>query len=92
MRPFENEPSARTSKTRMCARGESLMYSERLVGREAERRSACSKSVDEELESSAAARRDPVDALEVEIVLALDAEDGHPPVPRVGEVDRAVGA
>src|SRR5207244_13557587 len=38
----------------------------------------------------AAVSRDPVDALETEVALALDAEDRHAPVPRVAEVDRTV--
>src|SRR4051812_9737507 len=38
----------------------------------------------------AAAGREPVEALEGEVLLALDAEPGHAPVRRVREVDRAV--
>src|SRR4029079_3843051 len=37
----------------------------------------------------AAPRGGPRDALEVELLFALDAEAGHPPVCRVAEVDRA---
>ena len=62
---------------------------ERFAGREAEAVRLV-EVVDEEL-WVAAARRDPVDALEGELLLTLDAEAGHPPVGRVAEVDRAVG-
>ena len=40
----------------------------------------------------AAARGDPEDALPAELARALDAEAGEAAVPRVGEVDRPVGA
>src|SRR4051812_4916024 len=45
--------------------------------------------VDEELRV-AAAGSDPVDALEAELALPLDAEHGHAAVPRIAEVDGAV--
>ena len=59
-----------------------------LAGREAEPVRLL-EVVDEELQV-AAAGRNPVDALEAELALALDAEDRHAPVPRVAEVDRTV--
>ena len=47
--------------------------------------------LDDEL-GIAAARRDAEHALPTQLALALDAEDRHAAVPRVGEPDRAVGA
>src|SRR4051812_16833483 len=61
---------------------------ERLVHREAEA-VRLREVVDEKLQV-AAAGGDSVDALEVEILLALEPEAGHTPVGRVGEDDRAV--
>ena len=87
-REFEIVPSSATSKTRMCARVGVVDVEQRLVGREAQPVGLV-EVVDEQLRV-AAARRDAVDALEVEVLLALDAEAGHAPVGRVGEVDRAV--
>src|SRR6266513_677976 len=62
---------------------------QRLVGREA-KPVRLIKVVHEELRLAAAAGLEPVDALETELPLSLDAEDGHAAVPRVAEVDRAV--
>src|SRR4051794_7643480 len=61
---------------------------QRLVGREAQA-VGLAEVVHQQLRV-AALRRDPVDALEGEVLLALDAEPRHPPVSGVGEVDRAV--
>ena len=71
----------------MWARVGVVDVEQRLVGREAEP-VRLYEVVDEQLQL-AAARRDAVDALEVEILLALDAEAGHPAVGRIAEVDRA---
>ena len=67
---------------------------ERLVRREADAvRHLELVLVDHELDVvRAAAGRDPEDALPAQLALALDAEPGKAPVPRVGEVDRPVGA
>src|SRR4051795_8901051 len=59
-----------------------------LVGREAEP-VRLSEVVDEELELASASGQ-AVDALEVEILLALESEARHPAVRRVCEDDRAV--
>ena len=61
---------------------------QRFVGREAEA-VRLFEVVDQKLRI-AALGRNPVDALEVELSLALDAEDRHPSVPGVAEVDRTV--
>ena len=61
----------------------------RLVRREAEA-VRLGEIVDQELQVSAA-RRQAVDALEVEFLLAFEAEAGHPPVRRIGEDNRTVG-
>src|SRR6266851_7867732 len=61
---------------------------QRLVGREA-KPVRLLEIVDEQLDV-AATGGEPVDALEVEILLALEPEARHAPVRRVGEDDRAV--
>ena len=61
----------------------------RLVRREA-KAVRLGEIVDQELQVSAA-RRQAVDALEVEFLVAFEAEAGHPPVRRIGEDDRTVG-
>src|ERR1700730_877268 len=61
---------------------------QRFVGRETQTVRLL-EIVDEQLRI-AAARGGPVDALEPELTLALDAEDGHASVPRIAEVDRTV--
>src|ERR1044071_3574846 len=64
---------------------------QRLVRREAEAvRLLVLVLLDDELRI-APTGRNPEDALPAELPLALEAEDGHAPVPRVGETDRAVG-
>ena len=74
----------------MKARRGVVDVEQRLVGREAEAvRLLVLVLFDDELRV-AAAGRDPEDALPAEVALALDAEHGHAPVPRVGEPDRAV--
>src|SRR6188472_411554 len=61
---------------------------QRLVGREAQA-VGLDEVVDRQLQV-AAARRDAVDALEIQVLLALDPEARHATVRRVGEVDRPV--
>ena len=72
----------------MCARVGVVDVEQRLVGREAEA-VRLREVVDEQLEVAAAGGQ-AVDALEVELLLALEAEAGHAAVGRVGEDDRAV--